>query len=227
MKQGNLGWTRTNQGEKPCQGTQRPRPHLQALFANVLGAYPYLSSDHVRLFGQMAPFGPLTPLGMNLIGIFSGILYGWIFIEIVWPSLAGLLALMLIGGMKPVQLFNKSFGDPIVQMMFFIFVFCATINYYGLSKLFSSRSLVYYPQICAWQALALHLCSLWARFFHSRRPDLGLSRGHHPAGRFCTACAMPALPKRRGLSHNDGLCRHSFCRPGGHVHDTFSSRCLR
>ena len=68
-------------------------------------------------FGQMAPFGPLTPLGMNLIGIFLGILYGWIFIEIVWPSLAGLLALMLIGGMKPVQLFNKSNGDTRVQMM--------------------------------------------------------------------------------------------------------------
>lgn len=88
-------------------------------------------------FGRLAPFGPLTPLGMNLIGIFLGVLYGWIFIEIVWPSLLGLLALMLIGGMKPAELLNKSFGDPIVQMMFFIFVFCATINYYGLSKFIS------------------------------------------------------------------------------------------
>lgn len=88
-------------------------------------------------FGQLPPYGALTPLGMNLIGIFLGVLYGWVFIEIVWPSLAGLLALMLIGGMKPVVLLNKSFGDPIVQMMFFIFVFCATINYYGLSKFIS------------------------------------------------------------------------------------------
>ena len=39
--------------------------------------------------------------------------------------------------MKPLTLWNKSFGDPIVQMMFFIFVFCATINYYGLSKFIS------------------------------------------------------------------------------------------
>ncbi len=88
-------------------------------------------------FGQLPPCEPLTPLGMNLIGIFLGVLYGWIFIEIVWPSLLGLLALMLIGGMKPVQLLNKSFGDPMVQMMFFIFVFCATINYYGLSRFIS------------------------------------------------------------------------------------------
>ncbi len=109
-------------------------------------------------FGQMAPFGPLTPLGMNLIGIFLGILYGWIFIEIVWPSLAGLLALMLIGGMKPVQLFNKSFGDPIVQMMFFIFVFCATINYYG-SGLLPANLCVASPGSSP--------LSLWARFSFS------------------------------------------------------------
>ncbi len=78
--------------------------------------------------GQLPPLAPLTPLGMNLVGIFLGVLYGWIFIEIVWPSLAGLLAMMLIGGMTPVKLLNNSFGHPIVQMMFLIFVFCATIN---------------------------------------------------------------------------------------------------
>ncbi len=88
-------------------------------------------------FGQLPAVEPLTPLGMNLIGIFLGVLYGWIFVEIVWPSLAGLLALMLIGGMKPKVLLAKSFGDPIVQMMFFIFVFCATISHYGLSRFIS------------------------------------------------------------------------------------------
>ena len=42
-------------------------------------------------FGQLPPMEPLTPLGMNLIGIFLGVLYGWIFIDIIWPSIAGLL----------------------------------------------------------------------------------------------------------------------------------------
>lgn len=88
-------------------------------------------------FGQIPAVEPLTPLGMNLIGIFLGVLYGWVFIDIVWPSMAGLLALMLIGGMKPKALLNSSFGDPTVVMMFFIFVFCATINHYGLSKFIS------------------------------------------------------------------------------------------
>lgn len=88
-------------------------------------------------FGQLPPFGPVTPLGMNILGIFLGVLYGWIFIEIIWPSLMGLLALMLIGGMKPVDVFHRSLGDPIVQMSFFIFVFCAAIEFYGLSKFVS------------------------------------------------------------------------------------------
>ena len=58
--------------------------------------------------GQLTPITPLTPLGMNLIGIFLGVLYGWIFIDIIWPSMAGLLALMLIGGMKPNELFQTN-----------------------------------------------------------------------------------------------------------------------
>lgn len=88
-------------------------------------------------FGQLPAVAPLTPLGMNLIGIFLGLLYGWIFVDIVWPSMAGLLALMLIGGMAPKVVLNSSFGDPIVVMMFFIFIFCAAIDQYGLSRFIS------------------------------------------------------------------------------------------
>lgn len=88
-------------------------------------------------FGYLPPFGSITLLGMKILGIFLGVLYGWIFIEVIWPSLLGLLALMLIGDMKPAQVFQLSFGHPIVQMSFFIFVFCATIEYYGLSRFVS------------------------------------------------------------------------------------------
>jgi len=88
-------------------------------------------------FGQIPAIEPLTPLGMNLIGIFFGLLYGWVLIDIVWPSMVGLLALMLIGGMKPNAVLAGSFGNSNVVMMFFIFIFCATISYYGLSKFIS------------------------------------------------------------------------------------------
>lgn len=121
------------QGSVSAPGAAAPKKAVSPLYL----AHTAICLIIMFGFGQLTPFEPLTPLGMNLIGIFLGVLYGWIFIEIVWPSLLGLLALMLIGGMKPVQLLNKSFGDPMVQMMFFIFVFCATINYYGLSRFIS------------------------------------------------------------------------------------------
>ena len=34
--------------------------------------------------GELPPVEPLTALGMRLIGIILGLLYGWIFIDIVW-----------------------------------------------------------------------------------------------------------------------------------------------
>ena len=43
----------------------------------------------------LPPSPPLTAQGMALISIFLGVLYGWIFIEIIWPSIAGMLALAL------------------------------------------------------------------------------------------------------------------------------------
>lgn len=80
---------------------------------------------------------PLTPLGIKTLGIFIGVLYAWSFIDIIWPSMAGMLAIMVLGVMSPMELFHKSFGDSIVVMMLFIFAFCATVSHYGLSKFIS------------------------------------------------------------------------------------------
>ena len=44
-------------------------------------------------FGLLTPFGSLEKLGMQVLGIFIGLLYGWTFIGFIWPSLLGLLAL--------------------------------------------------------------------------------------------------------------------------------------
>ena len=91
------------------------------------------------MFGisHLQPIAPLTPIGIKVLGIFCGVLYAWIFISISWPSMAGMLALMLLDILKPVQLLNKGFGDPIVVMTFFVFIFCAVFSHYGLAKFIS------------------------------------------------------------------------------------------
>ena len=48
------------------------------------------------LFGQFIPgFGGITPLGMSILGCFVGAVYGWITIDMIWPSMMGLLGLGL------------------------------------------------------------------------------------------------------------------------------------
>ena len=89
------------------------------------------------LFGKLDPIAPLTPFGMNTIGVFLGVIYAWVFIDIIWPSMMGLLALMLLDVLPATALLNKGFGDPTVIMMMFIFVFSATLDRYGLAKYIS------------------------------------------------------------------------------------------
>ena len=89
------------------------------------------------LFGKLDPIAPLTLFGMNTIGVFLGVIYAWVFIDIIWPSMVGLLALMLLDVLPATALLNKGFGDPTVIMMMFIFVFSATLERYGLAKYIS------------------------------------------------------------------------------------------
>ena len=74
-------------------------------------------------FGYLPPVAPITTLGMQILGIFLGMVYGWIFVEIAWPSLAGLVALTQIGYMSAADVLKASFGESNVVLMFFIFIF--------------------------------------------------------------------------------------------------------
>ena len=41
----------------------------------------------------LPPFGSITPLGMKVLGIFVGVLYGWCVLDTVWVSIFALLAI--------------------------------------------------------------------------------------------------------------------------------------
>ena len=43
-------------------------------------------------FGYLPAFGGITPVGMKLLGIFLGVIYGYSTCEIIWPSLAAMMA---------------------------------------------------------------------------------------------------------------------------------------
>lgn len=63
-------------------------------------------------FGYLPPIDPITVLGMQILGIFLGMVYGWIFVGIAWPSLAGLIALMQTGYMTAGEVIKSSLARP-------------------------------------------------------------------------------------------------------------------
>lgn len=73
-------------------------------------------------FGYLPPIYPLEMLGMQILGIFIALLYAWTFIDFIWPSLLGILALGLTGYDTIVNVFKAGFGNDTFIMVLFMFI---------------------------------------------------------------------------------------------------------
>ena len=68
-------------------------------------------------FGYLPPFAPVTPLGMKYIGILLGLIYLWSLVEMLWPSMLGLVALILTGTVTGTELTPKAFGTDMILIV--------------------------------------------------------------------------------------------------------------
>ena len=64
------------------------------------------------LFRFIPGFAGITPLGMGILGAFIGAIYGWMTIDMLWPSLMALAGIGLSIGMN--QMLAASFGNMAV-----------------------------------------------------------------------------------------------------------------
>lgn len=86
-------------------------------------------------FGLLEPFGSLEKLGMQVLGIFIGLLYGWTFIGFIWPSLVGLLALGFTDYGAMGVVLAEGFGNiQVTILVLFVFILAAYLNKIGLSS---------------------------------------------------------------------------------------------
>lgn len=92
-------------------------------------------------FGYLPAIEPITHIGMQILGILIGMVYGWVTVGIPWPSLLGLIALIQTGFMPAADAIKASFGEPNVVLLFLIFIFCAPFAEYGLSRLIAVWSI--------------------------------------------------------------------------------------
>ena len=79
----------------------------------------------------------ITPFGMKIVGIFIGLIYGWMFVGLIWPSLTGMLFLSFAGLGTAKAVFGQGFGSEIVLLIIFFGVFTKWLEDIGLTKTFA------------------------------------------------------------------------------------------
>lgn len=73
------------------------------------------------LFRFIPGFAGITPLGMGILGSFLGAIYGWIAIDMLWPSIMALVGIGLSIGM------NQMYAASIGSMTIICLIFCMPV----------------------------------------------------------------------------------------------------
>ena len=113
------------------------------------------------LFPALPPFGTITPLGMQLLGIFIALIYGWTFAGLIWPSILGLIAMGCTEGFTVNQVFMQGFGHQTVLFLFFLYIFCGAVDQSGVTTYIGR--LIITRKICLGPTLGLRISALPVR----------------------------------------------------------------
>ena len=101
------------------------------------------------LIGALFMFGfrflpapaPITPYGMQVLGVFLGLIYMWSFVDTLWPSCLGLFALCLTDYGTTAQVTAASFGNATAVMLFLFLGIVVVIEQSGLATWLANKFL--------------------------------------------------------------------------------------
>ncbi len=156
----------------------------------------------ILIFWLLPPLAPITPIGMRVLGVFLGTLYGWNTCGFLWPSLLGLLAFVLSGYMTMAQTLAAGFGSTTCVLLLFAFLFLSIMTDSGASRfialwIISRKCFAGRPWLLSWAffAASYALCCVttavativlcWSILY-----TLCQSVGYHPGERYPTAMVI-------------------------------------
>ena len=84
--------------------------------------------------GILPPFGEITELGMRVLGVFIGTIYGWITLSLSWPSFFSMIALSLVGYTTITESFCSGLGYYLVPILIVTFIFATAVNKTGITE---------------------------------------------------------------------------------------------
>ncbi len=85
-------------------------------------------------FGALPPVFELTEVGMKIIGILIGLIYGVSFCTPVWPCLFGTVALIATGVAPLATVLSTGIGSDSIMVMIFLFGFVAVMEEYKVTE---------------------------------------------------------------------------------------------
>lgn len=84
--------------------------------------------------GFLPPFGQITGIGMKVLGCFLGIVYGWIFIDLLWVSFFGFAVLTMTGYANANTVLASGFGNATFLMVLLGAAFAEALNQVGITE---------------------------------------------------------------------------------------------
>ncbi len=88
-------------------------------------------------FGYLPPIEPITPMGMQVLGIFLGMIFLWSFVSILWPSILGIVALGISDYAPMRKVLTLSFGDSVPILVLFAMLLFGAIQHAGVTRYIS------------------------------------------------------------------------------------------
>lgn len=85
-------------------------------------------------FGYIPPIEPLTVTGMRVIGIFFGMIYGWLTCGLVWPNLMALFLAIIFQLSTLADFLAAGLGADTTAMMIFSIILITAVNEAGVGR---------------------------------------------------------------------------------------------
>lgn len=85
-------------------------------------------------FGFLPPIEPITPMGMKVVGVFIGVIFLWSFCDLLWSSLLGIVALVIVGFAPLPRVVQMSFGNTVPVLVLFALIFFGAIQQSGITR---------------------------------------------------------------------------------------------
>lgn len=89
----------------------------------------------IMLFFRYLPLNlpEVTPVGMQVVGIFIGTLYLWTFVDPAWGSLMSVAMLGFSDYMPMSGVIKEAFGSAVTQQVFFLMIMSGSLVYYKIT----------------------------------------------------------------------------------------------